>query len=420
MKNLFSILFALCLGTIVACNASTPTLSPSAYLDNAVDWIYNNSVYRDTLNRDTLLQEARARAQNAKTTSDTYDAIRWVISQLPPSAYNMFQTPEQLKRDQSGEFKSFGLNLTPDGIVTALWEGSAYKRAGIQVGDRITLVDGKPLGNGFPYTSPEFFRTLDTTLLPTDGHITMVVERAGATAPLTFSIGPGAADGEPLPDGKRLSIAQNNFGYIELPMGANNKDYPVRAQELIKQIDEQGVCGWIVDLRNGYGGNVWGMTGAAGPFLNEGEIGKFAGPGNSWTKAWTYRDGVVREDDQVWFQTRNYKLKQSHPPLAILTSEMTVFAGQMMAIALRAQPNTRVFGINAPNTASFIMHNELSDGAFIFVESGRTVDHNGQVFDTPFAPDEIAVTDWTSFKDNDPVIKSAQAWLAQRAECKGQ
>ncbi len=418
MKNFVSLVLALALTAIVACSASAPTLSPAAYLDNAVDWIYNNSVYRDRLNHGTLLQEARARARNAQTTSDTYDAIRWVISQLPPSGYNSFVPPEQAKRSASGEFKTFGMNITPEGFVTKIWDGSPYQHE-LQVGDHITAVNGQPLGNGHPYTSPEFYRSLDTTLLSPEERITLVVERVGLHEPLTLSVGPGSASGEPLPEGQRLTIDTMHMGYLELPMGANDRDYPVRAQELIKQMDEQGVCGWIVDLRNGFGGNVWGMTAAAGPFLSEGEIGKFQGPANVWSKAWTYRDGVVREDDQVWFQTRNYKLKDANQPLAILTSEMTVFAGQMMAIVLRAQPNTRVFGTNAPNTASFIMQNELSDGAFIYLESGRTVDRHGKVFDQSFTPDEIVPTDWTRFQYNDPVMYAAQNWLTNRAECKG-
>lgn len=418
MKTLFSLSLVLGFIVLAACSTPTSTLAPSAYLENAVDWIYNNSVHRDSLNRNALLNQARTRAQNAKTAADTYDAIRWVISQLPSSGYNSFVPPDQATRNASGEFKAAGLNITPEGVVTKIWDGSPYESE-LQVGDHITSVDGQPLDNRFPYNDPEFHRTLDTTLLPPDGRITVVVERVGLHEPIAFSIGAGTAKGEPLPVAKRIEYDGAAFGYVELPTGANNREYAVHAQELIKQIDEQGACGWIVDLRNGYGGNVWGMTGAAGPFLNEGEIAKFQGPANSWSKAWTYREGVVREDDQVWFQTRNYKLAHAKPPLAILTSEMTIFAGQMIANALREQPNTRVFGTNARNTSYFIKHTELSDGAFVYVESGKTVQGNGQAYDQPFAPDEIIATDWTRFQYNDPVIQAAQNWLTERAECKG-
>ncbi len=418
MKGLFSLFLAACGILLAACSVTEAPVSPQTYLDNAVEWIYKNSIYRNTLDLAALKTEAARRAQNAQSVADTHDALRWVISQLPLSGYNLFVSPAQAKRNSSGEFKTFGLNLTPEGFVTKIWDGSPYQHE-LQVGDHIISVNGQPLGNGHPYTSREFFQALDTTLLAPEERITLIVERVGLPEPLTFIVGPGSANGEPLPEGKRLAVDQTNIGYIELPMGANNRDYPVQAQELIKQIDEQGVCGWIVDLRNGYGGNVWGMTAAAGPFLKEGEIAKFQGPAQEWSKAWTYRDGVVRQDDQVWFQTRNYKLRDANQPLAILTSEMTVFAGQMMAIALRAQPNTRVFGTTAPNTASFVVHHELSDGAFIYLEGGRTVDRNGQVFDQPFTPDETVATDWTRFKYNDPVIHTAQKWLTNRAECQG-
>jgi Peptidase family S41 len=79
-----------------------------------------------------------------------------------------------------------------------------------------------------------------------------------------------------LPTGRQIA---RRIGALELPAIVGSTEqvqgYAASAQHMIRELDELGIDGWIVDLRRNTGGNMWPMLAGAGPILGEGELGAF-------------------------------------------------------------------------------------------------------------------------------------------------
>ncbi len=88
------------------------------------------------------------------------------------------------------------------------------------------------------------------------------------------------------------------FGYVSVLAfsgGGAPPRWPPLYHRLIEGIDTLGVCGWIVDLRDNPGGNMWPMVAGLGPILGEGVLGFFVDP-DSVVDTWTYADGASALD----------------------------------------------------------------------------------------------------------------------------
>ncbi len=66
-------------------------------------------------------------------------------------------------------------------------------------------------------------------------------------------------------------------GYVQLNgcpcQGAAADQYAESVQQAIRAADKPGLVGWIVDLREDRGGNMWPMIAGLGPILGQGIIG---------------------------------------------------------------------------------------------------------------------------------------------------
>src|SRR5439155_26839297 len=71
-------------------------------------------------------------------------------------------------------------------------------------------------------------------------------------------------------DGELLN---GRFGFIHVPTfspfvsGANDVALADSMQALVRAVDANNPCGWIVDIRHNLGGNMWPMLVGVGPIL---------------------------------------------------------------------------------------------------------------------------------------------------------
>ena len=225
-----------------------------------------------------------------------------------------------------------------------------------------------------------------------------------------------------LPRGERLD---GGVGYILLPETAASDEaatrYASSAHDLIRVNDKPPASGWIVDLRENTGGNMWPMLAAIGPILGEGQAGEFVYANGARTP-WGYDRGTAHLDGIALASV-------AHPPyvcgptarggprsglVAVLTGRLTVSSGEAIAIAFRGRPHTRSFG--AP-TFGLPTGNEaypLSDGALLVITEVVEADRTGRIYDGPIIPDQIVNEDADT---GDPVREAAVAWL--RAQPRG-
>jgi len=220
--------------------------------------------------------------------------------------------------------------------------------------------------------------------------------------------------GVDLPTGE---LMEERIGYINLPGMMGNAElrnhYADAAQGLIRQIDQNHPCGWIVDVRENTGGSFVPMIVGIGPILGGGNALAFA---NQHRAIWfSYQNGEMIANGDTIVQAielnqEPYELQNPMPPVAVLTSQLTRSAGEMITVAFRGRPDTQSFGKSTGGFTTGIEILELFDGAFLTVSFSWFLDRNEESYKAvPLKPDEP-----TSLKD---ALPAATKWLLQRPAC---
>lgn len=184
-------------------------------------------------------------------------------------------------------------------------------------------------------------------------------------------------------------------------------------QKIIADLDAQNPKGWILDLRENTGGNMWPMMAGIGPLLGEGDNGRFVYKESTTT--WWYRDGSASTGNnpaQGKISGKAYQLKSPQPPLAVLTGRRTSSSGEAIVVAFKGRPATRFFGTATSGQSTANRTVSLSDGAFMMLTTGTYADRTGKIYGKSIDPDEV-ITPAAAPGDSidDPVMAAAIAWL---------
>lgn len=224
----------------------------------------------------------------------------------------------------------------------------------------------------------------------------------------------------------RGKLLLSKIGYIEIEYfrSVNIEEgvkYADALRQIIRDLDNQGACGWIVDLRQNAGGNMWPMLAGIGPLLGSGKAGSFIDPdGNEIT--WAYEDGKALIGGEVSMQVSGeaYHLKNETPPVAVFTGSLTGSSGEAIAVSFIGRPQTRSFG---QYTAGYSTSNqifELSDGAWMILTTAIFADRTGRTYGGPIQPDQIIEETYEYITiDNELIFQPAVDWLMAQPACGG-
>lgn len=397
---------------LLTCVCSALAISPQAktYLDTVLDLLEKHYVRSETLNWPELRQLAYQLAANAQQPSDTYLAIRQVMAVI--GDWHMLFIPAQ-QASEAGTVYGGGLEIRLGGnTIIRLAPGGPAQKAGLEVGDEIETVDGRPLVLPSQLQNSRYAETLRLSVFRA-----RTEQRKTVLLTLTKPLRPAAPSAR---------ILGGRIGYLDLPQhsiaDSRHLDYALVAQQAIWAVEAQSPCGWVVDLRNNAGGLLYPIILAAGPLLGEGRVGGLVTPRSS--KQWLFQQSRMLEKSDSGarevgrFNQPPDKLPSADRPAAVLIGPKTISAGEALAIAFIGRPNTRLFGEPSFGFTTANLAFSLPDGALIAIPFAFFADRNGNHYDQQIEPDETLFTDWSLFQsEKDEVLQGAKAWLQTHPGC---
>ena len=236
---------------------------------------------------------------------------------------------------------------------------------------------------------------------------------AGWTAPPAARPAPGRPVGRLL-DGQIALITVRSHS------GLNRPAYVDSLQSAIGALDRAGACGWVVDLREDTGGNMWPMLAGVGPLLGAEVVGSFTNtpPGAGWR----YRGGRSWSGDSIppavpdgFGSGTAPRVANGTGPVALLTGRNTASSGEMILLAFLGRPHVRSFGDSTAGYTSANTNVPLRDGATLVVTSAYPRDRQGHPHPLSVAPDELVAS--TDRAGDDAPLRRAVAWLGGQRAC---
>ena len=423
--RIFSVLLVLLSILLSSCSAATETPTPtkapppmgailSQDIENSFQWLQANALMADKVDWADLRKEAAILKPELAVSTDMYPILCKALRQLRDANAWLF-VPDL----ETPGFASDYLTLTPEYTLVAwVMPDSDAEKAGLQTGDVIKGVNGKPVQ---PYNPDNLWVPCNTVPLDDSPQEVLDILREGQ--PMTITIERKTyqySDPLYLPTGRNLEAGSGTAGYFELPTASGYyESFPGEVQKLMKELDSNPVCGWIIDLRRTFSGDFWYYMGAVGSLLETELPGGFA-----------YRDGThdiwaYRDQEVFWGEIsmpegllvgEGYVPK--HVPVALLISPGTQAASELLVVAFSGRTDLRTFGEPTFGLPTLVTQKPLLDGSRLFVSGAYSYDRNQTTFDGPIVPDVTVQTNWGQFgSDQDMVVRSAVDWLSTQSTC---
>ena len=300
--------------------------------------------------------------------------------------------PRTIERDElAGHFggigASMGRNEAGDLVLTVIRDQPAAK-AGVQDGDVLLAVDGKPITREM---------AVDQVVALVRGEegsrVTLTLRRTGRDGTLDVSIVRARIT---VPSVEwRVLDEPNHIGYVRISIIGEGT-----AGELKTGIDElagKGVSRLVVDLRGNGGGLVDSAVDISSLFL---------------------KDGTVLREQQQGGQEKFYPVKSVTSPaqawsLVLVVDGGTASASEIIGGALQDQGRATLVGEKTYGKGSVQRVHELADGSSLHVTVARWLTPDGHLIDkVGLQPDvqiSLSADDRTNGRDTQ--LARAQAWL---------
>lgn len=223
--------------------------------------------------------------------------------------------------------------------------------------------------------------------------------------------------------GIRAHLTEDGVAYVAIPsfVGSgggslyvltDNKGraYAETLRQTLRELDEQQPRGWILDLRQNTGGNMWPMLDGLAPLIGEGCVAAMDMPQfDRRIETWIVNGRAT--SGPPWFAgltpwKDSARLRQADAPVVVLTGPHTASSGEAVAVALRGRNRTRFIGSQTAGVPTALQGVSLGSGAELMITIGRLADRTGRAYDGPIVPDELLATVSTS-----ELVAAATAWI---------
>lgn len=198
-------------------------------------------------------------------------------------------------------------------------------------------------------------------------------------------------------------MLEGNIGFLSTDNSVVN-NFANQIHNAIHEMDSRStIKGWIVDLRNNNGGNMWPMVLGLQPLIGNEVPGYFVNANQNKPPVWKINSplfGLTIKEP--------YQLKNPNSKIALLYSKRTSSSGEMTAICFIGKPDAKSFG---EITAGLTPGNRifyLSEDIILVLASSYTMDRNKKVYTGSIIPDVLIEK-----PGNDNVLQQAITWLKE-------
>jgi carboxyl-terminal processing protease len=290
-----------------------------------------------------------------------HGAIKGMVQALDP--HSSFLTKEEhqdLLIETKGSFSGVGIEITVrDNFLTVVSpiEGTPAYKAGIQAGDRIIKIDGKPTAD---MTLPEAVKSIRGER---GTQVNLTIMREPGDKPLEFTV-----TRELIPiRSVRSHLLTPEIAYVRITnfQSKTAADLEAALQEIEAENDLKGL---ILDLRNNPGGLLSQAIEVTDLFLNAGVIVSTKG----------------RDSSQDLHATAHREVVERAYPIIALVNGGSASAAEIVAGALQDNKRAIVLGTKTFGKGSVQTIIPLSDGsglrlttAMYYTPSGRSIQASG-------------------------------------------
>ncbi len=297
-----------------------------------------------------------------KPTDLQYGAISGMVDALGDTGHTRFLTPEMVKAENNftqGQFEGIGAEVQSKNgqtVIVAPIDGSPAQKAGLKAGDVILKVNGQSM-DGLSLSD-----VVSKILGPAGTQVTLTIldPATNETREITLT---------------RAKITLQNVTWKQIP-GTNYADLRIAAfssnvgketVQALQQIQQQGLKGVILDLRNNPGGLLQESVTVASQFLNDGNVLEQKDASGKITVQPIEPGGVA-----------------TNIPMVVLINEGTASAAEIVSGAIQDAQRAQLIGQTTFGTGTVLLPFRLSDGSEILLATeewltpkGRVIWHQG-------------------------------------------
>lgn len=298
----------------------------------------------------------------------TYGAISGMVNALGDTGHTTFMSPEMVKSSHSyiqGAFEGIGAQVqSKDGrvVIVAPFDGSPAQKAGLRAGDAILQVNGNDM-TGLPLE-----QVVGQILGPAGTPVTLTILQAqtGQTVQVTLS---------------RARITVNNVTWQKLPgttiahlrIAGFSQGISRDLRQALLEMQQQGVTGLILDLRNNPGGLLNEAVNTASQFVSSGDV-------------------LLEKDAQgtITHVTMRSGGAATKIPMVVLINNGSASASEIVAGALQDAKRATLIGEATFGTGTVLQEFPLSDGSALMLAIQEWLTPNGRViWHKGITPDQV-------------------------------
>ena len=335
-------------------------------------WQIINHQYVDTTFNDTDWLKVRqdyVKDANYNNKEEAYEAIREMLGKLD-DPYTRFMNPEEFQNmriDTSGELTGVGIQIAKDEetdrlIVISPIEDTPASEAGILAQDIIVKIDD---------TDTKGMDVNDAVKLirgERGSQVTLTIERNGQQE--NYDITRERIEIHPV----RASVKDTELGkvgYIRLT--TFNEHAAKDMQKAIGEMEEQGVEGYVLDLRSNPGGLLYSSINIARMWIDEGTI-----------VSTVNRKGISDRES-----AKNKALTDK--PLVVLVNEGSASASEILSGALQDNKRATLLGTKTFGKGLVQSVRPLGDGSGLAVTIAKYLTPSGRDINKEGIPPDVTV-----------------------------